>query len=83
MLRSNARGVRAVQVSQSSRGMPWQSAGEQLAAAVVLHAVTGGRSSQRPDVCYRKRRAKWRVFGLYIPIILSRRIWGLGSTLPQ
>ncbi len=43
---------------QDSRCTPWQSAGEQLAAAFVLHAVTGGRSRQLTEECYRKRRAK-------------------------
>ncbi len=46
--------------------MPWQSAGEQLAAAVVLHAATGGRSRQLPEGSDRMRRAKWRLFGLYV-----------------
>ena len=32
-------------LAQDDRGTPWQSAGEQLAAAGVLHAATGGRSS--------------------------------------
>ena len=53
--RSNARGVRAVQVSQSrscSRPSP------AAPPAAVLHAVTGGHSSQLPEVSDRKRRAK-------------------------
>ncbi len=49
---------------QDSSGKPWHSTGEQLAAAVVLQAVTGGRSSQRPEVSDRKRCAKWRLFDL-------------------
>ncbi len=51
---------------QDSRCTPWHSAGEQLAAAVVLHAVTGGRSSQLPAGSDRKWRTKWRLFGLYV-----------------
>ncbi len=64
--RSNARGVRAPPMSQDSRCTPWHSAGVQLAAAVVLHDVTGGRSRQLPEGSNRMRRAKWRLFGLYV-----------------
>ena len=34
--------------------------------AAVLHAVTGGHSSQLPEVSDRKRRAKWRLICLYV-----------------
>ncbi len=66
MRRSNARGVRAPPMQQDSSCTPWQSAGEQLAAAVVLHAVTGGRSRQLPEGSDHTWRAKWRLFGLYV-----------------
>ncbi len=62
--RSNARGVSAVQLSRVAAAS-CQSAGEKRHAA-VLHAVTGGRSRQLPEVSDRKRRAKWRLFGLYV-----------------
>ncbi len=69
--RSNARGVRAAPVPYSSRGTPWQSAGVQRAAAVVLHAVTGGRSHQLLEGSDRKRRAR---IALGIPIRSIMRI---------
>jgi len=44
--------------------LPAASAFPAAPTAAVLHAVTGGHSRQLPDVCYRKRRAKARLFGL-------------------
>ncbi len=50
--------------------MSLQSADEQRRQPAVLYAATVGRSCQLPKGGDRKRRAKWRVFGLYVTFLI-------------